>query len=70
MSTMKNATEVFIDHCLTGIGVNNERNAHNLESIIPTMVNIMQEKGYRFAAGLYKDCDGDLVRIREHMNTL
>lgn len=70
MSTMKNAIEVFIEHCLKGIGVNNERNTHNLESIIPTMVNIMQEKGYRFAAGLYKDCDGDLERIREYMNNL
>lgn len=70
MSTMENAIEVFIEHCLAGIGVNTERNTHNLESIIPTMVNIMQEKGYRFAADLYKDCYGDLERIREYMNNL
>lgn len=70
MSTMKNAIDVFIEHCLIGLRVNNERNVLNLESIIPTMVNIMQEKGYRFAAGLYKDCDGDLERIREYMNNL
>jgi len=70
MSTMENAIEVFIEHCLTGIGVNTERNIHNLKSIIPTMVSIMQEKGYRLAAGIYKDCDGDLERIREYMNNL
>lgn len=68
ISTMKNAIEVFIEHCLMGIGVNAERNTQNLESIIPTMVSIMQKKGYRFAAGLYKDCNGDLERIREYMN--
>ncbi|WP_191602471.1 lyase family protein [Marinomonas algicola] len=67
MDALGTAIQVFTQYCVAGIQPNEARNAQNLETIIPTMVSIMQSKGYTYATSLYKDCQGDLNRIRQHI---
>lgn len=65
MATLGTGIQVFTKHCVAGLEPNIERNQQNLETIIPTMVSIMQAKGYAHAVALYKECHGDLARIRQ-----
>ncbi len=69
METLGTAIQVFTQYCVAGIQPNEERNKQNLETIIPTMVSIMQSKGYTYAVSLYKSCRGDLNRIRQHIQS-
>lgn len=64
---LENGIKVFRVHCLDGLEINHERNAQNVQTIIPIMTRIKLEKGYSFAVDLFKKTKGDLEQIKRVM---
>lgn len=61
--------EIFSIHCIDGLRPDTEQNLKNLESIIPTMVQLSKQVGYAEASNLYKKYHGDLNQIRAFIKT-
>lgn len=70
MHLLIDATETFSEHCINGLRPNTEHNLKNLESIIPTMVQLSKRLGYAEASNIYKKYKGDLKQIRTFIETL
>ena len=64
MSVLQGGIEVFVRHCLAGIEPNIERNHANVNTLIPTIIRLKQQKGYSFASKVFKESGGDLEVIR------
>lgn len=63
MAAMENGVRIMRDRCVPGIIVNRERNEQNINSIIPFMTRLKNEKGYSFATRAYKESGGDLEKL-------
>lgn len=64
MHLLIDATETFSEHCISGLKPNTAHNLKNLESIIPTMVQLSKQLGYAEASNIYKQHNGNLQQIR------
>lgn len=69
LSCLENGVRTFTEHCLDGIQVNLERNQHNINTLIPTVIRLKQAKGYAFASKVFKETGGDLEQIRAYIQT-
>lgn len=69
MHLLSDATETFSAHCIVGLEPNREHNLKNLESIIPTMVQLSKQLGYAEASSIYKKCNGNLDQIRSFIQS-
>jgi aspartate ammonia-lyase len=67
MSVLISGMEAFNQHCLSGIEPDIERNAHNVNTLIPTLIRLKQARGYSFAARVYKETGGDIKEIRRYL---
>jgi aspartate ammonia-lyase len=67
MSVLTSGIEAFRQHCLTGMEPDLERNAHNVNTLIPTLTRLKQARGYSFASRVYKETGGDLQQIRRYL---
>jgi len=67
MTVLTSGMEAFRQHCLSGIEPDIERNAYNVNTLIPTLIRLKKVHGYSFAARVYKDTGGDLEKIRHYL---
>lgn len=64
MHLIMDAIQTFSEHCIIGLQPNTAQNLKNLESIIPTMVQLSKQLGYAEASNIYKKYNGNLDQIR------
>lgn len=67
ISVLTSGMEAFRQHCLAGMEPDLARNAHNVNTLIPTLIRLKQQCGYSFAARVYKESGGDLEQIRRYL---
>ncbi len=67
MSCLENGVRVFRTRCVEGIEVNEEKNNENIHTIIPLVNRLKLEKGYSFATKVFKDSQGDPMKIRRYL---
>lgn len=67
MNCLENGISVFITHCLAHIEPNIERNKSNINTLIPTLIQLKNLTSYSFASQVYKASAGDLKLIREQI---
>jgi len=67
---LTDAIDVFSEHCIAGLKPNSPQNLKNLESLIPTMVQLSKQVGYAEASNVYKKFHGDLDQIKAFIKTL
>ncbi|ANG64181.1 hypothetical protein A8C75_18005 [Marinobacterium aestuarii] len=68
MSCLESGISAFTQHCLHGVEPNIERNAANVNSLIPTVMRLKKARGYSYASRIYKETGGDLELIRQHLD--
>jgi len=68
MSCIENAVRVFTEHALAGVEPNIQRNSENLNTMIPLLIKLKQQKGYSFSAKIYRESGGDLDYVRRHLS--
>ena len=59
MAALQNAAHLMVRDCVAGIAVNRETNERNINTLIPLLTRIKQEKGYSFATRAYKESGGN-----------
>ncbi|MGH1539438.1 MAG: lyase family protein [Arenicella sp.] len=67
MTCLENGLNAFITHCLEGVEPDMERNQQNINTLIPTLMRLKQQRGYSFATRVYKDSGGDIEQIRRYL---
>lgn len=67
ISVLTSGIEAFCQHCLADMEPDLERNAHNVNTLIPTLIRLKQARGYSFASRVYKETGGDLQQIRRYL---
>ncbi|UTW11687.1 lyase family protein [Marinobacterium rhizophilum] len=68
MTCLESGIRAFSRHCLEGIEPNLERNAANVNSLIPTVMRLKKARGYSYASRIYKETGGELELIRQHLD--
>ena len=67
VSCLEEGVRSFSSHCLNEVKPDIERNRQNVNTLIPTLVKLRQQKGYAYAVEVLKTTKGDLEAIRRHL---
>lgn len=67
LSCLETGIRVFTAHCVSGIAPIAERNDRNINSLIPTVIRLKNQRGYAFTARIFKESGGDIDAIRRHL---
>lgn len=67
LSCLETGIRVFTEHCVGGLQPIAERNDHNINSLIPTVIRLKNQRGYAFTARIFKESGGDIDAIRRHL---
>lgn len=67
ISVLTSGMKAFCRHCLVDMQPNLERNAYNVNTLIPTLMRLKQLRGYSFAARVYKETGGDMQQIQRYL---
>lgn len=68
MSVLESGVNAFRQHCVTDVEPNIERNAYNINTLIPTLIRLKKKRGYSFTSWAYKHTGGDLEQIRRYLD--
>lgn len=66
-SCLQNGINAFTEHCLAGIEPNRARNQQNIDTMIPTLIRLKQQKGYSYASRVFKQSGGNISEVRRHL---
>ncbi|UXI03580.1 lyase family protein [Photobacterium sp. TY1-4] len=61
---------VFADQCVIGIRLHPETNQQNVDSLIPTVIELKKRMGYQQTSALVKQLNGDKVALKAHLASL
>ncbi|MGB0941574.1 MAG: lyase family protein [Marinomonas sp.] len=67
MTCLENGIQAFTQHCLSGVTPNSQQNQQNIQTMIPTLIRLKQEKGYSYASKVFKESQGDITKVRAHL---
>jgi len=67
MSCLENGIRAFTEYCVSGLRPDLERNQANINTLIPVLIRLKQQKGYAFASQVYKETGGDLEQILSYL---
>ena len=68
MTCLENGIRAFTEHCVAGLEPLSERNQQNINTMIPTLIRLKQQRGYSFASKVYKESSGDIEVVRSYLD--
>ncbi|MCH2547101.1 MAG: aspartate ammonia-lyase [Alphaproteobacteria bacterium] len=67
INALENGIRSFMEHCVKGIEPDIERNHANINTLIPALMRLKQQKGYSYASRIYKESGGDLAQVLRYL---